>query len=150
DIFLDEPSVTATENALMAATVAHGRTVLRNAASEPHVQDLARGLVRMGAKIEGIGTNMLTVEGVKELHSAELEVGPDHVEVGSFLGLAAVTRGSVTVEGVRPDDLRAIVVAFERLGVRIRLDGDRATVDAPQELRIKPDLGDHIPKIEDG
>ncbi len=150
DIFLDEPSVTATENALMAASLAGGRTVLRNAASEPHVQDLARALTAMGAAIEGIGTNELTVEGGGELKGATLEIGPDHVEIGSFIGLAAVTDGEITIEGTRPDDLRAILLNFERLGVRPRLDGDTLIVDSHQERRIKPDLGGHIPKIEDG
>ena len=150
DIFLDEPSVTATENALMAASLARGRTVLRNAASEPHVQDLARALAAMGAAIDGIGTNELTVEGGGELKGATLEIGPDHVEIGSFIGLAAVTDGEITIEGTRPDDLRAILLNFERLGVRPRLDGDTLIVDSHQERRIKPDLGGHIPKIEDG
>jgi UDP-N-acetylglucosamine 1-carboxyvinyltransferase len=150
DIFLDEPSVTATENALMAASLAGGRTVLRNAASEPHVQDLVRALAAMGAAIEGIGTNELTVEGGGELKGATLEIGPDHVEIGSFIGLAAVTDGEITIEGTRPDDLRAILLNFERLGVRPRLDGDTLIVDSHQERRIKPDLGGHIPKIEDG
>src|SRR6266542_1972942 len=122
DIFLDEPSVTATENALMAAVTARGTTVLRNAACEPHVQDLARFLSAMG----------------------------DQIEVGSFIGLAAVTNGAVTIEGVRPDDLRATLIAFERLGVRPRLDGAKLTIDADQERRIRPDLGGHVPKLEDG
>lgn len=150
DIFLDEPSVTATENALMAAAMARGTTVLRNAASEPHVQDLARGLATMGAGIEGIGTNLLTVHGAARLRGARLEVGPDHIEVGSFVGLAAVTRGQVDIDGVRPEDLRSILLQFARLGVHPRLDGSRLTVDAAQERRITPDLGGHIPKIEDG
>ena len=150
DIFLDEPSVTATENALMAASLAGGRTVLRNAASEPHVQDLARALAAMGAAVEGIGTNELSVEGSGELKGATLEIGPDHVEIGSFIGLAAVTDGEITIEGTRPDDLHAILLNFERLGVRPRLDGDTLIVDSHQERRIKPDLGGHIPKIEDG
>src|SRR5712692_2982796 len=118
DIFLDEPSVTGTENALMAAVRARGRTVLRNAASEPHVQDLARGLLVMGANIGGIGTNVLTIEGVERLRGARLELGPDHIEIGSFIGLAAVTNGEVTIEGVRAEDLRSILFQFERLGVR--------------------------------
>lgn len=150
DIFLDEPSVTATENALMAAVRARGRTVLRNAASEPHVQDLARALVTMGADIAGIGTNVLTVIGVDRLIGATLEVGPDHIEIGSFVGLAAITGGTVTIEGVRADDLRSILFNFDKLGVRPRLDGDRLVVEAPQARRIKPDLGGYIPKIEDG
>jgi UDP-N-acetylglucosamine 1-carboxyvinyltransferase len=150
DIFLDEPSVTGTENALIAATVAKGTTILRNAASEPHVQDLARGLVAMGARIEGIGSNQLTVQGVPALKAARLEVGPDHIEIGSFIGLAAVTNGTITIEGVRPDDLRAILLHFGRLGVHPKLSGSTMTVAASQERRIRPDLGGHVPKLEDG
>ena len=150
DIFLDEPSVTATENALMAAVAAAGTTVLRNAASEPHVQDLARYLVGLGGRIDGIGSNTLTVEGGAPLGPAPFTLGPDHIEIGSFLGLAAVTNGAVTIDGVRPDDLRATLMAFERLGVRPRLDRARLIVDADQERRIRPDLGGHVPKLEDG
>lgn len=150
DIFLDEPSVTATENALMAAARSEGRTMIRNAASEPHVQDLARALEAMGAHVEGIGTNLLSVEGGSPLKGARLEVGPDHVEVGSFIGLAAVTDGQLTIEGVRPDDLVGILLNYERLGVRPRLDGDALIVDRHQERRVTPDLGGYIPKIEDG
>ncbi|MCZ6916673.1 MAG: UDP-N-acetylglucosamine 1-carboxyvinyltransferase [Gemmatimonadetes bacterium] len=150
EIFLDEPSVTATENAVMAAVTAKGTTVLRNVASEPHVQDLTNGLVTMGARIEGIGTNMLTIEGVESLRGASLEVGPDHIEVGSFIGLAAVTNGEITIEGVRPDDLRSILLVFDRLGVKPVIDEDRVFVAASQERRVRPDLGGHIPKIEDG
>jgi len=150
DIFLDEPSVTGTENALMAAVAARGTTVLRNAASEPHVQDLARFLVALGAKIDGIGSNALTVEGGTALHAAPYTIGPDHIEIGSFIGLAAVTNGAVTIDGVRGDDLRSTLLAFERLGVRPRLDGTQLVVDADQERRIRPDLGGHVPKLEDG
>ncbi len=150
DIFLDEPSVTGTENALMAAVSARGTTVLRNAASEPHVQDLARFLTAMGAKIDGIGSNTLTIEGGAALRAAPHTIGPDHIEIGSFIGLAAVTNGAVTIDGVRPDDLRSTLLAFERLGVRPRLDGTQLVVDADQERRIRPDLGGHVPKLEDG
>jgi len=150
DIFLDEPSVTGTENALMAAVAARGTTVLRNAASEPHVQDLARFLIGLGAKIDGIGSNALTVEGGTALHAAPYTIGPDHIEIGSFIGLAAVTNGAVTIDGVRGDDLRSTLLAFERLGVRPRLDGTQLVVDADQERRIRPDLGGHVPKLEDG
>jgi UDP-N-acetylglucosamine 1-carboxyvinyltransferase len=150
DIFLDEPSVTATENALMAAVRARGRTVLRNAASEPHVQDLARGLRAMGAHIEGVGTNMLVVEGVDQLRGATLEIGPDHIEIGSFIGLAAVTDGDVRIEGVRPDDLLPILLQFDRLGVHPLLDGGTLHIAPSQERRVRPDLGGHVPKIEDG
>jgi UDP-N-acetylglucosamine 1-carboxyvinyltransferase len=150
DIFLDEPSVTGTENALMAAVAAKGRTVLRNAACEPHVQDLARTLVAMGAGIEGIGTNVYTIEGGRPLHGAAYTIGPDHIEIGSFIGLAVVTNGAVTIDPVRPDDLRSTLLGLERLGVRPRLDGQRLIVDADQERRIRPDLGGHVPKLEDG
>ena len=155
DIFLDEPSVTATENALMAAFGAPGRTVLRNAACEPHVQDLVRFLAGLGATVDGIGTNTLTIEGRVPSGGAPppptpFAIGPDHIEIGSFLGLAAVTNGAVTIDGVRPDDLRATLMAFDRLGVRPRLDGAKLLVDADQERRIRPDLGGHVPKLEDG
>ena len=150
EIFLDEPSVTGTENALMAAVMAQGRTVLRNAASEPHVQDLARMLVALGASVEGIGTNTYVIEGGKALHGASYDIGPDHIEIGSFIGLAAVTNGAITIDGVRGEDLRSTLLGFDRLGVRPRLDGTKLHVDANQERRIRPDLGDHIPKLEDG
>jgi UDP-N-acetylglucosamine 1-carboxyvinyltransferase len=150
DIFLDEPSVTGTENALMAAVAAKGRTVLRNAACEPHVQDLARALVAMGASIEGIGTNVYTIEGGRPLHGASYAIGPDHIEIGSFIGLAAVTNGAITIDPVRPEDLRSTLLGFERIGIRPRIDGHRLTVDADQERRVRPDLGGHVPKLEDG
>jgi UDP-N-acetylglucosamine 1-carboxyvinyltransferase len=152
DIFLDEPSVTGTENALMAAVLARGTTVLRNSASEPHVQDLSRFLTALGAQIDGIGTNTLTIQGrgAPSLTAAPYTVGPDHIEIGSFIGLAAVTGGAVTIEGVRGEDLRSTLLAFERLGVRPRLDGTTLFVDAVQERRIRPDLGGHVPKLEDG
>jgi UDP-N-acetylglucosamine 1-carboxyvinyltransferase len=150
DIFLDEPSVTGTENALMAAVKAQGRTVLRNAASEPHVQDLARLLVAMGARIEGIGSNTYVIDGGQPLHGASYTIGPDHIEIGSFIGLAAVTNSAITIDGVRGDDLRGTLLGFDRLGIRPRLDGQRLIVDADQERRIRPDLGGHVPKLEDG
>ena len=150
DIFLDEPSVTATENALMAAVAARGTTTLRNAACEPHVQDLARFLASLGAEVRGVGTNTITVEGGRPLKGTTFALGPDHIEIGSFIGLAAVTNGAITIEGVRGDDLRATLLAFERLGVRPRLDGTTLAVDGGQERRIRPDLGGHVPKLEDG
>ncbi len=150
EIFLDEPSVTGTENALMAAVSAKGRTVLRNAAAEPHVQDVARLLVAMGASIEGIGTNVYTIEGGRPLSACSYTIGPDHIEIASFIGLAAVTNGHLRIEGVRGDDLRSTLLGFDRLGVRPRLDGDHLIVDADQERRIRPDLGGHVPKLEDG
>jgi UDP-N-acetylglucosamine 1-carboxyvinyltransferase len=150
EVFLDEPSVTATENALMAAALSEGRTVIRNAAAEPHVQDLVRALQAMGAVITGVGTSILTVEGVKRLGGARLEIGPDHVEIGSFIGLAAVTDGEIEISGVRAEDLQSILLTFDRLGVRPRLEGDSLMVDRAQERRVKPDYGGHVPKIEDG
>lgn len=150
DIFLDEPSVTATENALMAAVAARGTTVLRNVAGEPHVQELARFLVACGASIDGIGTNTLTVAGAHGLGAASYTVGPDHIEIGSFIGLAAATNSALAIEGVRADDLRSTLLAFERLGVRPRFEHDRLIIDADQERRIRADVGGHVPKLEDG
>lgn len=149
-IFLDEPSVTGTENALMAAVMAEGRTVISNAACEPHVQDTARVLAAMGARIEGIGSNCYTIEGGHPLGGASYTIGPDHIEIGSFIGLAAVTNGQVTIDGVRGDDLRSTLLGFERLGIRPRLDGDQLIIDSGQERRVRPDLGGHVPKLEDG
>ena len=150
EVFLDEASVTGTENALMAAVGARGRTVLRNAASEPHVQDLARFLVALGAAIEGIGTNTLTIEGGRPLKGARFAIGPDHIEIGSFVGLAAVTNSALSIDGVRPDDLRAMLLGFERLGVEPKLDGERLVVNAGQARRVRDDLGGHVSKLEDG
>jgi UDP-N-acetylglucosamine 1-carboxyvinyltransferase len=150
DIFLDEPSVTGTENALMAAVMAKGRTILRNAACEPHVQDLARALVAMGAEISGIGSNIYTIEGGRPLTGTTYTIGPDHIEIGSFIGLAAVTNGDVTIEPVRSEDLRSTILGFERLGIRPRVEGTRLSVRPGQERRIRPDLGGHVPKLEDG
>lgn len=150
DIFLDEPSVTGTENALMAAVAAKGTTIIRNAAAEPHVQDLARMLVAMGAEIQGIGSNTYVITGGKPLHGTHYEIGPDHIEIGSFIGLAAVTNGQLTIDGVRGDDLKATLIGFDRLGIRPRLDGDQLIVDRDQERRIRADVGGHVPKLEDG
>jgi UDP-N-acetylglucosamine 1-carboxyvinyltransferase len=150
DIFLDEPSVTGTENALMAAVMAKGRTVIRNAACEPHVQDLARALVAMGAEIGGIGSNIYTIEGGRPLGGTSYAIGPDHIEIGSFIGLAAVTNSDITIEPVRTEDLRSTLLGFERLGIRPRVEGNRLSVSGGQERRIRPDLGGHVPKLEDG
>ena len=149
DVFLDEPSVTATENALMAAAAAEGVTVLRNAASEPHVQDLARFLVTLGARIDGIGTNCMTVEGARTLGGATHTIGPDHIEVGSFIGLAAVTNAALRIEDAGVEHLRSVLMGFERLGVICRIDGDALIVDADQPREIRSDLGGHVPKLED-
>jgi UDP-N-acetylglucosamine 1-carboxyvinyltransferase len=150
EIFLDEPSVTGTENAIMAATLAEGTTVLRNAASEPHVQDLCRLLVAMGARIDGIGSGELRIEGVDRLGGASATVSPDHIEVGSFLGLAAVTRSELTIGDVEPTHLSSIRLMFERLGVLCTLDGKTLKVPADQPLEICMDIGQQIPKIDDG
>ncbi|MCP5453417.1 MAG: UDP-N-acetylglucosamine 1-carboxyvinyltransferase [Spirochaetaceae bacterium] len=149
DIFLDEASVTATENAVMAASIAEGRTVIRNAASEPHVQDVCRMLNAMGASVSGIGSNILTIDGAASLHGADYSIGPDFMEVGSFIGLAAVTRGDIVIEGVEPDDLRMMKLAFGKLGVGWSLDGDALSVHSGQGMRVVPDLGGQIPKIDD-
>jgi UDP-N-acetylglucosamine 1-carboxyvinyltransferase len=150
DIFLDEASVTGTENALMAAVKAKGTTVLRNAASEPHVQDLAHFLIGLGARIDGIGTNTLTIEGGRPLGGGTFTIGPDHIEIASFIGLAAVTNSEITIEGVRPNDLRGTLLGFERIGVVPRLDGERLLVGAGQPRRVAADIGGHVPKLEDG
>ena len=149
DVFLDEPSVTGTENALTAAVAAQGTTVRRNAASEPHVQDLARFLVAMGAEIEGIGTNTVTVHGGRPLRDTNYEIGPDHIEVGSFIGLAAVTNSELRIERAGVEHLRSIRLGFERLGVTCRVDGDDLVIDKNQPRRIQSDLGGHVPKLED-
>ena len=150
DIFLDEPSVTGTENALMAAVMAKGRTVFRNAASEPHVQDTARFLVALGARIEGIGSNTYTIEGGLPLKGGEYTIGPDHIEIASYIGLAAVTNSDLIIDPVRPDDLRATLLGFDRLGIRPIVQGPQLIMEAAQEKRIRPDLGGHVPKLEDG
>ena len=150
EIFLDEASVTATENALMAAARAKGTTIIRNAASEPHVQDLARFLNAMGAQISGIGSNTLTIEGVDQLHGAEVELGPDYLEVGSFIGLAAVTRGELLIQNAAPEQLRMVLIMFERLGVRCEVRGNAVFVSAQQTLKIENDAHNAIPKIDDG
>jgi UDP-N-acetylglucosamine 1-carboxyvinyltransferase len=150
DFFMDEPSVMATENALMAAALTTGSTVIHNAAAEPHVQDLARLLMQMGARVEGIGSNLMVVHGQDRLDGAEYTIGPDYIEVGSFIALAACTGGELRIADTVPEDLRMTRLAFERLGCRIELDGDYVVVPAGQELRIKNDFGDAVSKIEDG
>jgi UDP-N-acetylglucosamine 1-carboxyvinyltransferase len=150
DFFMDEPSVMATENALMAAALTPGSTVIHNAASEPHVQDLARLLMAMGARIEGIGSNLMIIHGQEELGGADYSIGPDYIEVGSFIALAACTGGELRIRDVIPADLRMTRLAFERLGCRIEYDGNDVIVPGGQRLRIKSDEGDAISKIEDG
>jgi UDP-N-acetylglucosamine 1-carboxyvinyltransferase len=150
DFFMDEPSVMATENALMAAARIAGTTVIRNAASEPHVQDLARMLVKMGAAIEGIGSNVMTVHGLAELGGCEHTVSPDHIEIASFMALAGVTGGELTVRGCVADDLRMIRLAFQRLGLRSEMTDGDCFVPGNQQLRVERDAGDYQSKIEDG
>ena len=149
DFFLDEASVTATENLLMAASVAKGTTVLSNVAGEPHVQGIARMLVSMGAKIEGIGTNRMIIDGVDKLHGTDFTIGPDYLEVGSFIGLAAVTGGALRIQDAAPEHLRMIRMVFQRLGVRTEIDGDDVLVPGEQELRIRQDLAGGIPRVDD-
>ena len=149
DILLDEASVMATENAVMAATLAKGETVIRNAASEPHVQDLCRMLVAMGADIEGIGSNLLRVVGRDSLTGTDAEVSPDFMEVGSFIGLGAITEGDLRIGPVRHDDLRMIVSKFDVLGVRVVDDGDHIVVPHDQDLRVREDHGGKIPRIHE-
>jgi UDP-N-acetylglucosamine 1-carboxyvinyltransferase len=133
----------------MAAACAEGTTILRNAASEPHVQDLADFLVAMGSKIDGIGTNTMTVYGGRPLGSATHRIGPDHIEVGSFIGLAAVTRSSLRIVRAGTQHLRATLMGFERLGIVCEVDGEDLIVPAQQSRTIRTDLGGHIPKLED-
>ena len=149
-VFLDEASVTGTENAIMAAVLAEGETVLGNAACEPHVQDLCRFLVSLGAQIEGIESNVLRIRGVPELGGGEWTIGPDHIEVVSFIGLAAVTGGDLWIDDAEPRDLVPILPHLERLGVRVNVEGTSVHVPPGQELVVQDDLGDQIPKIEDG
>jgi UDP-N-acetylglucosamine 1-carboxyvinyltransferase len=150
NLFLDEASVMATENTVMAAVLARGETVLGNAACEPHVQDLCRFLVSVGAQIEGIESNVLRITGVERLIGGSWSVGPDHIEVGSFIGMAAITGGDITIEGVRRQDLVSIVPAFARLGVRLEIGEDTVHVPTKQQLIVEDDLGGMVPKIEDG
>jgi UDP-N-acetylglucosamine 1-carboxyvinyltransferase len=124
--------------------------VIGNAACEPHVQDLCRFLGSLGARIEGIESNVLRIEGVERLSGGEWEVGPDHIEVGSFIGLAAITGGDITIDGVREADLVSVLHGFERLGVEVEVEAGSVRVPPRQELVIKDDLGGHVPKIEDG
>ena len=149
DIFLDETSVTATENAIMAAVLAEGHTIINNAASEPHVQDLCNMLVSMGAKINGIGSNILNIDGVKKLHGTDFAIGPDFMEIGSYIGLATATRGSITITGVNPKDMRPLRVAFGKLGIRWTIEDNTLTVSLGQEMKVNTDLGGMIPKIDD-
>ncbi|MBI3732656.1 MAG: UDP-N-acetylglucosamine 1-carboxyvinyltransferase [Chloroflexi bacterium] len=149
DILLDEMSVTATESALLAASLARGTTTIQNAASEPHVQDVARLLQVMGAQVEGIGTNTLTIEGAQRLRGGRFRIGPDHVEVGSFLGLAAATGSELLIAEALPRNLRMICLMFRRLGVETEVRGPHLFVPGGQRLHIQADAHGAVPKIED-
>jgi UDP-N-acetylglucosamine 1-carboxyvinyltransferase len=150
DFLMDEASVMATENALMAAALTRGTTVIRNAASEPHVQDLARMLMAMGATIDGIGSNVMTVHGQASLRGCTHAIAPDHIEIGSFMALAGVTGGELVIKDTRPDDLRMIRLVFERLGLRTEEHEDDIIVPGNQDLAIRNDRGHHMPTVQDG
>src|SRR4051794_38132111 len=150
DILMDEPSVMGTENALMAAAATNGSTIIRNAACEPHVQDVARMLNKMGAAIEGIGSNVMQVHGTAKLGGCEHSVSPDHIEIASFMALAGVTGGELTVQGCVAEDLRMIRLVFNRLGLRSEMDDGVCRVPGGQKLRVERDAGDYQSKVEDG
>src|SRR5947208_4356512 len=150
DFLMDEPSVMATENALMAAALTRGPTVIRNAASEPHVQDVARMWVAMGAPSDGIGSNVMTVHGTGSLRGCTHAIAPDHIEIGSFMALAGVTGGELIVRDTVPEDLRMVRLVFDRLGLRSEVRGADIIVPGNQELVIRNDQGDYMPKVEDG
>ncbi len=149
DILLDETSVAATENAVMAAVLAVGATTLRNAASEPHVQELCHFLNARGARIAGIGSNVLAIEGVNSLQGGEHTIGPDYLEVVSFIGAAAVTGGEIRIKRAGVKHLHMAEITLKRLGVGWQVEGDDILVPAEQSLRVIPDLGDAIPKVDD-
>lgn len=148
-IFLDEASVTATENAIMAAVLAEGTTVIENAASEPHIQDLCKLLNSMGASVSGIGSNILTIHGVDSLHGTEFRIGSDYMEVGSFIGLAAVTRGELEILDASPQHHKMTKLAFAKLGIHWEQEGSDIRVSPRLPLRVVPDMGGMIPKIDD-
>lgn len=148
DIFLDERSVTGTENAVMAAALAKGKTILRNVASEPHVQELCCLLNKMGAQITGIGTNELTIEGVDRLGGATHTIGPDYMEVGSFIGLAGATNSPIRIKDAAPQHMRKSMMVFRRLGLEVQVDGNDLVVPEYQKLEIMPDVGDAVPRID--
>jgi UDP-N-acetylglucosamine 1-carboxyvinyltransferase len=150
DILLDEASVTGTENTIMAACLAEGTTIVHNAACEPHVQDLARFLNSVGAQISGIGSNTLTIQGVKRLGGGTYRIASDYLEVGSFIGLAAVTRGELLIKNAAAEHLRMIRLMLGRLGVRVEIRGEDVLVPAEQNLRIVPEARGAVPKIDDG
>jgi UDP-N-acetylglucosamine 1-carboxyvinyltransferase len=150
DIFLEERSVTATENALMAAVLASGQTTIRNAACEPHVVGLTNMLNSMGARISGIGSNILEINGVGKLGGTIHTIGSDLMETGSYIVLAAVTKSAITIDGVNPDEIRVIRSTYNKLSIDFELHGDKLVVPANQKMRIRPDFNGDIPKIDDG
>ncbi len=150
NMFLDEASVTATENAIMAAVLAEGDTQIYNAAAEPHVQDLCRFLNSLGANIDGIASNTLKIRGVDSLHGGEFTIPSDHIEVGSYIGLAAVTRSELLIEDAVPQHMYAVRLMLEKLGIELRIEGDNIRVPRDQELRVRYDIGAAVPKIDDG
>jgi UDP-N-acetylglucosamine 1-carboxyvinyltransferase len=150
DVFLEEASVTGTENAVMAACLAKGNTVISNAASEPHVQDLCQFLNALGAKIHGIGSNVLYIEGVDKLHGGDCRIRSDHTEVGSFIGLAAVTGGEVLIRDAEPAQMRMTSKVYSRLGIELEVRGDDVHVSADQSKQVRPSLDGTVPRIDDG
>ena len=150
DMFLDEPSVTATENAIMAAVLAKGATRIRNAAAEPHVQDLCRLLIAMGAEIRGVGTGTLEIDGVTGLRGARFRIGGDHIEAGSFIGLAAVTGSAITIEDAPVEHMDSSLIGFRRLGVECTIEGSLVHVHGDRTHRIQQDAFGHVPKVDDG
>ena len=149
DILLDEASVTGTENAIMAAVLAEGSTTIRNAACEPHVQDLCHMLCQFGARIQGIGSNTLTIQGVDDLGGGEFPVGPDYMEIGSYIALAAVTGGELLIKGAAPKHLKMVSLVFDRLGVQFEFRGEDVFVPAEQSLVVTPDVGGAVPTVKD-
>jgi UDP-N-acetylglucosamine 1-carboxyvinyltransferase len=149
DILLEEASVTATENAILASVLAEGSTILRNAASEPHVQDLCHMLHQMGAAIEGVGSNTLTIHGVANLHGAEYTLSSDYLEIGSFIALSAVTKGEILIKNACPEHLRMTLMVYNRLGIEPEVRGQDLFLPDNQLMAIMPDIGNAIPKIDD-
>src|SRR3954451_16400546 len=150
EVFMDEPSVMGTENALLAAALTPGETQIFNAASEPHVVDLARMLVKMGADIRGIGSNVLHVTGADTLGGTTHDIGPDHIEIGSFMAMAGMTGGEIRIKDTEPDDLRMIRLVFRRIGLETQLDGADVIVPGGQRLVVERDMGEHTSKVQDG
>lgn len=147
-LLLAEASVTATENAVMAAVLAKGETIIDNAACEPHVRDLCEFLNSMGARIDGVGTNRLSISGVDKLCGTEFRIGSDFMEVGSFIGAAAVTKGEIRIRDAQPRNLGMIRLVYKRFGISWSEDGEDIIVPGDQELAIQQGLGGRIPEIK--